>query len=135
MPGSFPTPAEVRASNNAAGHHWFDRKTTRAFDSRNETALIRGPYFISSELGFFGDDRALSVREVSDDAGLARVREFRRHVILAEARVGSSDLRETRKSAAPRGSVCASRLPAYEPTNTARSVRECIRTRGDAAYT
>jgi hypothetical protein len=95
----FRSLAEVRAAHKAAGGHWFDRRTMRSFGSVIETKLIRNRYFISSELSFCGEDRAFSIREVSDAGSIKTVGEFRQYLTLADARGALLDLVRTRKSA------------------------------------
>lgn len=48
-PGSFKTMTEVKAANRRIDHHWFDPDAMRFFDTRIETGVIKGKYFITSE--------------------------------------------------------------------------------------
>ena len=88
--GPFTTIAEVRAANRANGGHWFDKDTMRFFNSRIESKLIGGKYFISSEQSPpFNDQvwpREYSVRVVSDDASIDTVNDFQEYKTKQQAR-------------------------------------------------
>lgn len=73
---TFKNMAEVKAANKAIGNHWFDADTMRFFDSRIESELINGRYFVSSEQ--FQDEypRFYNVRSVEDDGKINTVRDF-----------------------------------------------------------
>ncbi len=43
------TIADVKALNKRAGQHFFDRATMKFFNSRIESTLMKGNYFITSE--------------------------------------------------------------------------------------
>lgn len=45
----YKTLADVRAANAAAGFRFFDRGTMKFWNSRIESTLIRGRFFITSE--------------------------------------------------------------------------------------
>ncbi len=45
----FKTMSDVRAKNKEIGHFFFDRETMKFWDSKVETGLFRGRYFITSE--------------------------------------------------------------------------------------
>lgn len=79
----FSTMQEVREANKAAGRFWFSESTTRFFNSRVETELIAGRWFVTSESN---GTRRYTVREVLDDgARIETVGEFMAHGTLAEA--------------------------------------------------
>jgi len=80
----FSTMQEVREANRAAGRFWFSESTMRFFNSRVETELIAGRWFVTSEDN--GNGRRYTVREVADDgARIETVGEFMAHGDLAEA--------------------------------------------------
>lgn len=43
------TIADVKAQNRRAGQHFFDRDTMKFLNSRVESTLMKGNYFITSE--------------------------------------------------------------------------------------
>ena len=47
----FNNMSELRAKNKEIGHKFFDRQMMKAFNSKIETALYRGRWFIMSEKG------------------------------------------------------------------------------------
>lgn len=49
LPGKFKTMAEIKSANLRINHHWFDKGAMRFFDTRIETGVIKGKYFITSE--------------------------------------------------------------------------------------
>lgn len=57
------TMADVRRLHTAAGGHFFDRATMRFFNSRIESSLYQGGYFVTSE-------------QFVDSAGEAHAREY-----------------------------------------------------------
>ena len=63
--------AEVRRLHTAAGGHFFDRATMRFFNSRIESSLYQGGYFITSE-------------QFVDSTGEAHAREYRVRHFYAE---------------------------------------------------
>jgi len=69
--------AEVKAAHAArkVGNHWFEKDTMRFFHSRIESGIIRGRYFITSEVNP-SDEKRYSVRYVTDDAEIETLGEF-----------------------------------------------------------
>lgn len=47
--GPWQTMKQFRAANKAAGQHYFDADTMRFFDSRVESDIIGGRFFVTSE--------------------------------------------------------------------------------------
>lgn len=74
----YRTLADLRAANETAGMHFFDRKTMKFWKSRVESTLIRGRYFITSEDEWCLDgrdpQRIFAVRYANDDASISTVR-------------------------------------------------------------
>lgn len=72
------TLSAIRSCNRDSGHHWFDRKTMKFFDSRIERSVYQGPggiFFVSSEK--FGESapREFSVRKFNPkDCSVDKVR-------------------------------------------------------------
>ena len=46
---NFKTLADFKRAHKAAGGHFFDRGAMRFFESRIESGLLKGGYFITSE--------------------------------------------------------------------------------------
>ena len=85
----FRTLAEARDAHNTAGGHFFDRASMRFFDSRIESALYGGRYFITSEQfhdGSYHAVRGYTIREVKADTSIDTVDRFQAYATLAEAR-------------------------------------------------
>lgn len=70
----FNTISDVIDHNRATGHHFFDADTMRFFNSRVETGLMRGRFFVTSEKGPDGI-RAYTVRRARDDGSVETVGE------------------------------------------------------------
>lgn len=86
----FKTMAQVRKANKANGYFFFSRGAMKCFNSRVESNLISGRYFITSEQ--FDDDypRDYAVREVEDNADIFTVGE--RYASLDDARKAINEL-------------------------------------------
>jgi len=80
--------SEVRDANREAGFHFFDPDTMRFFDSRIETRLIDGRFFVTSEKGPDGV-RRFTVRRAMPDGTINTVGDFQGHATRrdAEARI------------------------------------------------
>ncbi len=98
------TMADVETRNNAIGHHWFEPGTMAFFDSRVESELLRGRWFISSEQFHASDgtdfprrfalhqvlgDGAIKTLNIGEDIGLAH----RSFASLADAEQAVAELR------------------------------------------
>lgn len=70
---AFKSMAEARAANKAAGQFWFSPDTMEFFSSRVETGLIRGRFFVSSEVPPALGQRRYTVREARDDGTVTTV--------------------------------------------------------------
>jgi hypothetical protein len=70
MTTTFKTLAEFKAANKAAGNHFFDRKTMNFFNSRIESGLIGGMFFITSESDMRNTERFYNVRRI-DNGGVS----------------------------------------------------------------
>lgn len=82
--------SEIKAANKAIGHHWFDRNTMRAFQSRIESTVYHGRYFISSEqfVPACGpaETRRYTIRKADDDGSISTVGNFQQYASVREAR-------------------------------------------------
>jgi len=74
-PAVFRTLADVKEANHAAGHHFFERGALRFFNSRMESGLLRGKYFVTSEQGPHGP-RMFTIREARPDGSIKTVGPF-----------------------------------------------------------
>lgn len=74
----YRTLADLRATNESAGLHFFARATMKFWKSRVETTLIAGRYFITSEDEWCLDGRMpkriYAVRYANDDATIDTMR-------------------------------------------------------------
>ena len=64
MKTTFTTLAEFKKINKAQGNHFFDRKTMSFFNSRIESGLLHGAYFITSESDMRNTERFYNVRSI-----------------------------------------------------------------------
>lgn len=67
--------AELKALNEANGGCWFDKGSMRFFNSRIESGIIKGKYFITSEQSPH-DSRKFSVRSFDDRGDIDTIGEF-----------------------------------------------------------
>jgi len=95
------TMAEVMVANERAGQFWFSPSTMRWFQSRVESELIDGRYFVTSEqqpMGYEDDEphpRLFTVRVVSDKgAHIETVGEFQQHATMDDALAAIDTLTE-----------------------------------------
>lgn len=58
--------ADFKAKHKAAGGHFFDKGAMAFFNSRIESSLLKGGYFITSESLNPGSVRLYSVRQVDE---------------------------------------------------------------------
>jgi hypothetical protein len=79
--------AQVKAANKAIGNHWFERSTMRFFNSRIESGLLRGRFFITSERRELDFPKRYTVREVLADGDIKTVGEFQGYTDLELARI------------------------------------------------
>ena len=84
---NFQTMAQVKAANKAIGNHWFERSTMRFFNSRIESGLLRGRFFITSERRELDFPKRYTVREVLADGDIKTVGEFQGYTDLELARI------------------------------------------------
>lgn len=91
------TMADIRAANQAAGHHWFDRGNNRMFGTKYHGSALHGPggvFFITSEPTdpgrerlWPGSPRRFSIRRFDPESGDVRtVGDFRGHGFYDDAK-------------------------------------------------
>lgn len=85
------TLADVKAANKAAGSHWFDRDSMTFFNTRIESKLLAGNYFITSEL-LHGFPRRYSIRQAQPDGNIATIGEFQGFTTRAAAMAAIKEL-------------------------------------------
>ena len=71
---TFDTINDVINLNHTTGHHFFDQDTMAFFNSRIETSLLRGRFFVTSEQGPHMS-RMFTVRCAGDDGRIGAVGE------------------------------------------------------------
>lgn len=76
METTFKTLAEFKAAYKATGMHFFDKGTMKFFNSRIESGLLKGKYFITSESDMRNENRFFNVREIQEDLGIKTIGEF-----------------------------------------------------------
>jgi hypothetical protein len=82
---AFKTIAEVRQANKASGNHWFDRSSMRHFNTRIESKLYKGGYFITSESMRLDPARRYTVRKALSDGSIQTVGEFHWYLRKSDA--------------------------------------------------
>lgn len=82
---NYQTMAQVKRDHKASGGHFFDRSAMSFFNSKIETPLVGGKYFVTSER--YGDEAPqFTVRYVhGEHATIDSLGDFQQHKTLAEA--------------------------------------------------
>jgi hypothetical protein len=83
---TYRSMADVESANRQIGNHWFDRDTMRFFNTKIESGLIGGKYFITSERYDEDRPRRYSVRRADTDGTIDTVGEFHAHLTREDAR-------------------------------------------------
>lgn len=86
MEKRFSSMAEVKAANKAIDNHWFERSTMRFFNSRVESGLYGGRFFITSERMELTMPKKYSIREAMTDGDIKTVGVFQEFTTLEDAR-------------------------------------------------
>lgn len=81
---AFADICSVEKANRARGSHWFDPDTMRFFNSRIESPLIAGRYFVTSEQ-MPDTPRAFTLREALPTGEVVTVGGFLAHDSLVSA--------------------------------------------------
>jgi hypothetical protein len=82
---TYLTMQDVIDANKSIGHHWFDRETLRFFNTRIESSLIAGEYFITSERVDDRDRRRYSLRRAKPDGTVETIGAFQAYASKSEA--------------------------------------------------
>jgi hypothetical protein len=82
----YQTIEDVKAANRSIGHHYFDRGTMRFFNSKIESGLIGGKYFITSERMELNMPKRYSVRMAAPDGTIDSIGEFQQYDSKEDAR-------------------------------------------------
>ncbi len=80
----FKNIAELRAANKAINHHWFDRETIRFFNSKIESKLHGGVYFVTSER-FDNEAKKFAIRKANPDGSVSTIGKMRDYATLEAA--------------------------------------------------
>lgn len=81
------TMADAKERNAETGHYFFSPDTVRFFKSRIETSLLKGNYFVTSELAPHDTERKYTLREVDWDSGnINTIGEFYSHDSIDDAK-------------------------------------------------
>lgn len=97
---SFTTIDEIKAANRAAGEHWFSKDTMAWFNSRIESGVYGGRFFVTSERDGSGQyavwhgKRRYSIRRANDDGTIDTVGECGQFASLARATQAARALQE-----------------------------------------
>lgn len=82
----FKTISEVKKANKEIGQFFFEKTTMRFFNSRIESGILKGRFFITSER--FNEDapRLFTLREVKPDGKVETLGEFQEFATIQEAK-------------------------------------------------
>jgi hypothetical protein len=99
MVNRFNSMAEVKAANKAIDNHWFEPSTMRFFNSRIESKLYAGRFFITSERRELDLPKRYSIREAMPNGDIKTVGEFQEFLTLEDAKDRAKELSRTIASA------------------------------------
>lgn len=89
----FKTMSDVKAKNKEIGHFFFDPDTMKFWDSKVESTLYKGTYFITSEKhATEGKPRQFSIRQVLRTGEIITVGRGREYSSLESARDAVKEL-------------------------------------------
>lgn len=83
----FTTLAEFKTLNRSTGRHFFDRDAMKFFNSRIESGLIGGRFFVTSEKMDEYAPRLYTIREAMDDGSVQDANGYQRYHSLEAARL------------------------------------------------
>jgi hypothetical protein len=92
MPKRFETLSAVKAANKAIGNHWFEKSTMRFFNSRIESGLYAGRFFVTSERMELTWPKLYSIREAMPDGNIEGASEFQEFRRLQDAKDRAREL-------------------------------------------
>jgi hypothetical protein len=84
--GPFADLAALKAANEAIGDVWFSKSTMSWFDSRIESRLVHGRYFLTSERNPTDPLRRYTVRRADNEGHVETLGEFYAYASKAEAK-------------------------------------------------
>lgn len=82
----YKTIAEIKAANKASGGYWFSPDTIRFFNSKIESDVMYGHFFITSERFDHNSPRLYSVRYCDKDGDIMTVGKVQGHKTKAAAK-------------------------------------------------
>ncbi len=77
---------EVLDANDAAGQHFFDADTMEFFNSKLESDLIDGRFFITSERFDSNTAKQYTIRAAQDDGAIVTLGDFGQYQTLQDAK-------------------------------------------------
>lgn len=83
---NFQTLEEFKELNKQEGYHFFDEDTMEFFNSKMETDLLNGNYFITSEQYSLSSPRQYSIRKANGDGTVDTIGQFQQYNSLKEAK-------------------------------------------------
>jgi hypothetical protein len=118
--------AEVKAANAALGHGWFEPSSMGWFETKIETNVQRGRYFVTSEQPPSGP-RTFSVREIDDEGRVTTVGEFGGHATRRDAFRALLDAADAAEGPCGHGEIVADpEIEGWEnPTEPAVIILRC----------
>ena len=81
----FKTIKEIKQANRSRGYHFFDDASMKFFNSRIETGVLHGEYFITSEQFNYTSPRLFTIRKVKANGQVITIGEFQHYRSLDEA--------------------------------------------------
>lgn len=82
----FKTISEVKKANKEIGHFFFEKSTMIFFNSRIESGVLKGRFFITSERFDENSPRLFTLREVDNDGRVNTLGEFQEFNTIQEAK-------------------------------------------------
>ena len=82
----YKTIAEIRAKNKEAGKYFFSRNSMRFFNSKIESGVLEGQYFITSERYEPEQPKMYTIRKALETGHIINMGEFRQFYTVEEAK-------------------------------------------------
>ena len=82
----FKTIGEIKRTNKANDGHFFDKGAMSFFNSRIESGVLKGKYFITSERMELTDPKRFTLRVANNDGSIDTVGEFQQFRSTIEAK-------------------------------------------------
>ena len=74
---TYTTIDEVKLVNAEIGHFWFTKETMKFFNSRVESELLKGKYFVTSERQQKSEPKLYTIRKALPDGSIVTECHFR----------------------------------------------------------